>query len=656
MSCKDNLRVGIYLCDCEGKLAPTVDFNKVKTNIQTTANFEFIRIANFLCGKSEQERLAEEIDRYSLDRLLIVGCVDPKIKRQFIEFGEEKGICRYHIEFVDICKPGKENVEGTVSLINEGLLKMQDRSTIVYEQLNVLPEVLVIGCGKEGAATALAISENQPVTVVDNESSQEGKQLIEGKKNITVKTGVKVVGLEGFPGQFLVRFLDNGKHVKQSFGAIIVALDAQPCFNQDKYQLRLGERILSLSQFINDDKDYSGQKVTFLLGQADEDSLLSHAAVLKNALMLKEKGADVNILYEDMKVSADQLEQDYEAARARGVNFLKYNGDLQVHLTAVAVTVRYWEPFLPQIEQIRLVSDYLVLAEDYLPDSGTADLATALDVRTGPDGFFQKDNVHFLPIMSNREGIYFVGSCHGPIHGIELQKEIETAKAEVGRFAGGKVRVLALQPQVTAEKCAVCLTCYRTCPHHAIEIVHDESFNNMYHSAARMHPLACRRCGICAAECPGKAIQLPLYTDQEILQQISRPPKLVAYACENSGALAADMAKSLDPNLQIDLQIVPVPCSGKIDALYLLKALEQGADGVLLLVCHKENCKFVWGNERADQRMEQVRRRLREAGLEEDRVEIVYLAANQGHQFIASVQSMAARINQLGSNPGKVIE
>jgi len=139
------------------------------------------------------------------------------------------------------------------------------------------------------------------------------------------------------------------------------------------------------------------------------------------------------------------------------------------------------------------------------------------------------------------------------------------------------------------------------------------------------------------------------------LQQISRPPKLVAYACENSGALAAELAKSLDPNLQVDLQIVPVPCSGKIDALYLLKALVQGADRVLLLVCHKENCKFVWGNTRADQRKEQVRRRLREAGIEEDRLEIVYLAANQGNQFIASVQSMAARINQLGSNPGKVI-
>jgi Pyruvate/2-oxoacid:ferredoxin oxidoreductase delta subunit len=413
---------------------------------------------------------------------------------------------------------------------------MQDRGAVVYEELNVLPEVLVIGCGTEGAAVALAVSESQPVTVIDNDTSRDGISLIEGKKNITVKTGVKVVGLEGFPGQFLVRFLDNGKHAKQSFGAIVVALEAQPSYDPAKYgSVKLGERILSLSQFQKNNRDYAGQKLAFILGQADQDSLLSFATVLSSAIALQEKGADVSILYDDMKVSADDLEQDYELARARGVNFLKYSGDLQIITTKVAATVLYWEPFLPQIKQIRLVSDCLVLAEDYIPNPGTADLAVALDVRTGPGGFFQEDNVHFLPVMSNREGIYFIGTCHGPIHGIELDKEVETIKAEVGRFASGKIRVPALQPQVTAEQCAVCLTCYRCCPHHAIEIVHDESLNNMYNSAARMNPLACRRCGTCAAECPGKAIQLPLYSDQEILEKISKPPKLVAYACENSG-------------------------------------------------------------------------------------------------------------------------
>jgi quinone-modifying oxidoreductase subunit QmoB len=534
---------------------------------------------------------------------------------------------------------------------------MQDRGAVVYEELNVLPEVLVIGCGTEGAAVALAVSESQPVTVIDNDTSRDGISLIEGKKNITVKTGVKVVGLEGFPGQFLVRFLDNGKHAKQSFGAVVVALEAQPSYDPAKYDgVKLGERILSLSQFQKNNRDYAGQKLAFILGQADQDSLLSFATVLSSAIALQEKGADVSILYDDMKVSADDLEQDYELARARGVNFLKYSGDLQIITTKVAATVLYWEPFLPQIKQIRLVSDCLVLAEDYIPNPGTADLAVALDVRTGPGGFFQDDNVHFLPVMSNREGIYFAGSCHGPIHGIELDKEVETVKAEVGRFASGKIRVPALQPQVNAEKCAVCLTCYRCCPHHAIEIVHDESLNNMYHSAARMNPLACRRCGTCAAECPGKAIQLPLYSDQEILEKVSKPPKLVAYACENSGSLAAEYARSLQPELQANLQIVPVPCSGKIDALYLIKALERGADGVMLLVCHKENCKYVWGNERADKRKEQVQRRLAEIGLEGDRVEIIHLAANQGNQFNTSVRSMVDKINQLGSNPGKVIK
>jgi UDP-N-acetylmuramoylalanine-D-glutamate ligase len=66
---------------------------------------------------------------------------------------------------------------------------MQDRGAVVYEELNVLPEVLVIGCGTEGAAVALAVSESQPVTVIDNDTSRDGISLIEGKKNITVKTG-----------------------------------------------------------------------------------------------------------------------------------------------------------------------------------------------------------------------------------------------------------------------------------------------------------------------------------------------------------------------------------------------------------------------------------------------------------------------------------
>lgn len=650
-----HMRVGIYLCDCDGKISKKIDMEKVKTVIQSEADFEYIRLSNTLCGRIEKEKLAEEIDKYSLNRLLIAGCTDQFIRRQFLHVAEEKGMTQYDVEFVDLFSATKDN-EDAVELINRVLAKLQLREEIYIEEIDVVPDVLVIGTGKEAAIAALTVAKNQPVVIVTGDPEvNDGIPLVQGIPNILVRQGAKVTGIEGFAGNFNVCLVENDQVTKQKFGAIVIAVEARPLYDKNKYGgLELGEHVLTLSQFLGSDKNFAGQRVTFVLGKADNDSLLSYFMTLEAAIDLREKGAaEVNVLYDDMKVSADQIEQNYEIARAKGVNFLKYQGELEFYSTVLAATVQYRDPFLSQLDPIRVTSDYLVLAEDYVPSLVNRELADVLEIRLGPDGFFQDDNVHLLPVKSNREGVYFVGSCHGPIYGVEIEREAATVAAEVGRFAGGRVRVLALQPRVDAEKCAVCLTCYRTCPHKAIEIVHDESLNNLYHSAARMNPLACRRCGTCAAECPGKAIQLPSYSDQEILHETEKPPKIVVYACENSGYLAAEYVKELNPELRNSLQIVRVPCSGKIDVIYLLKALERGADGVIMFVCHKENCKFIWGNERAEKRKGQVRKLLKDIGLEEERVEFVHIAANQGNQFYNAVRTMAERIQKLGKMQGR---
>jgi coenzyme F420-reducing hydrogenase delta subunit/Pyruvate/2-oxoacid:ferredoxin oxidoreductase delta subunit len=629
-----NTRIGIYLCDCDGKVSKKVDLNKVKAIIQSKEAFEYIRAVDVACTKDEREKIAAEIDKYTLNRLLVAGCSDPFSMRQFLKLADEKGINRYSVKFVDLSMT--ETVEAAASAINDALDKLHLMAEISYDELSVTPDVLVIGAGCEAVAATKAIAKSQPVVQIDN-----------------VET--RVIGLDGFPGAFTVSLLANGQTVKKDFGAIVLALEAVPRYDKCKYGgVELGADILSLSQFCKTDRDYTGKKVSFALGKADGDSLLSFAAVLQEALKLEEKGAsEVSILYEDMKVCADGLEQDYELARKKGVNFLKYSGEFQITRFASGVAFKYREPFLA--DPVKIVSDYIVLAEDFVPAAGTGELAEIFDIRTGPGGFFQKDNVHFLPIKSNRAGIFFVGTCHGPIYGTDLRNEIEAVLAEVSAFAKGKVSVLSLQPKVDAEKCAVCLTCYRCCPHHAIEIVHGEEYHNMYNSAASMNPLACQHCGVCAAECPGKAIQLPLFSDQEILYEVKQPARIVAYACENSGYLASEFAKSLDPELQKELQIVEVPCSGKIDIIYLLKALENGADGVMLCVCHKENCKFVWGNDRAEQRKERAQQLLSQVGLGE-RIDFVHLAANQGNQFNTAVKAMAEKIRQSGTNPGKVVK
>lgn len=131
-------------------------------------------------------------------------------------------------------------------------------------------------------------------------------------------------------------------------------------------------------------------------------------------------------------------------------------------------------------------------------------------------------------------------------------------------------------------------------------------------------------------------------------------PKIVVFACENSGWLAAEQATQLSLSYP-KTELIKLPCSGKMDVIYFLKALEK-ADGTIILACQKDNCKFLKGNVRAAQRVNQTQNLLNEIGLEKDRVGIYYLAANMGHKFSEILQNFYDKIRELGPNPGKVIK
>ena len=132
-------------------------------------------------------------------------------------------------------------------------------------------------------------------------------------------------------------------------------------------------------------------------------------------------------------------------------------------------------------------------------------------------------------------------------------------------------------------------------------------------------------------------------------------PKIVVFACENSGWLASEHAAELALNYPEKVELIKLPCSGKIDVLFFMKSLEK-ADGTIVLACQKENCKFLHGNVRAAQRVKQTEKLLSEIGVEPERVGIFYLAANMGHKFVEIVQNFYDKMRELGPNPGKVIK
>jgi len=102
-----------------------------------------------------------------------------------------------------------------------------------------------------------------------------------------------------------------------------------------------------------------------------------------------------------------------------------------------------------------------------------------------------------------------------------------------------------------------------------------------------------------------------------------------------------------------NIKIIRVPCTGKVDVMHLLRAIQKGADGVYAVGCLEGTCHYNEGNFRARERVEHVQTLLEEIGLEGDRVRMYNLSSGEGPTFAAYAKEMTDQIKSLGPNPLK---
>jgi F420-non-reducing hydrogenase iron-sulfur subunit len=93
-------------------------------------------------------------------------------------------------------------------------------------------------------------------------------------------------------------------------------------------------------------------------------------------------------------------------------------------------------------------------------------------------------------------------------------------------------------------------------------------------------------------------------------------------------------------------------CSGRIDPAFVLKALKDGADGVLVAGCHlPSDCHYISGNFKAARRINLLKKVLKEFGVEPERVRLEWVSASEGDKFATVVRDMVKEIKELGPNP-----
>ncbi|MGI6039421.1 MAG: hydrogenase iron-sulfur subunit [Clostridiales bacterium] len=125
-------------------------------------------------------------------------------------------------------------------------------------------------------------------------------------------------------------------------------------------------------------------------------------------------------------------------------------------------------------------------------------------------------------------------------------------------------------------------------------------------------------------------------------------PTIIAFLCNWCSYAGADLAGTSRLQYPPSIRIIRVPCSGRINPQYIIKALVDGADGVLVSGCHPGDCHYLTGNMYARRRFSVLKHLLSVCGFGEDRVHFTWVSASEGGRFADVVEEVTEKIRKLG--------
>jgi F420-non-reducing hydrogenase iron-sulfur subunit len=130
-----------------------------------------------------------------------------------------------------------------------------------------------------------------------------------------------------------------------------------------------------------------------------------------------------------------------------------------------------------------------------------------------------------------------------------------------------------------------------------------------------------------------------------------RDPRIIVFACNWCSYAGADTAGVSRVQHEPHFRIIRVMCSGRVQPGFVLRALEKGADGVLVTGCHLGDCHYMHGNEQAAKLFEKTKDVIRLLGIDEQRLRLEWISAAEGARFAEVINEFTTQVRALGPNP-----
>ncbi len=698
-------RIGVFLCRCGFNIGGVVDIPAVTEYAKTLPYVVYAEENIYTCSSAGLDAIKKQIENQKLNRVIVASCTPATHESLFQKTCEEAGLNKYLFEMANIREHCSwvhmhlpvEATEKAKDLVRMAAAKARYLEPQTEMEIDITPLALVIGGGITGitAATSLARQGFQ-VHLVEKEAELGGmlKRLykleptdrdpaevlreaiitLKANSQVHVHTSTLVNQVSGFIGNFQVTLQAKkpGQTEQIKVGTIIVATGAEPLKPIGYYGYSENPNIiteLELEQLLRNGKLRKPEKVVMIqcVGTREKTlrtycSRICCQVALKNATQLRKlyPDSDVFVLFRDVQTFGE-YEQIYKDARTNFVKFIRYNQNRPPKVTTRPdgqLIVIVYDTYLNN--EIELESDLVVLSSPLVQHEDGKKLASVLKVPLGADGFFFEVHPKLRPVEFASEGIYICGTAHGPKNILESisQAYATAAKASIP-MAAGRIKAGAMKASVNPELCVNCDACVISCAFNAIEA---SPFG-----LPKIIEANCKGCGVCASECPMGAMQLKQYRDDQIsvaVEALFEPgeqkevkdefkPLILCFACKWCSYAAADLAGVSRIQYPPNVRILRVPCSGRVDVIHVLKAFQNGADGVIITGCLIGDCHYIDGNIKAKERVEVIKKSLEYLDIDPKRFELGFASSSEGQKFAAMMTDFVKQIESLGPNPIK---
>ncbi len=685
-------RIGVFVCYCGNNIAGVVDVPGIAEYASTLPHVVHTETNIYACSEEGIASIKRTIIEHTLDRVVVAACTPRTQEPLFKEVCEEAGINKHLFELINIrehcswihMKEPDRATEKARELVRMGVARVANLTAEVDIEATVFPSTLVIGGGVSGMSAALNLANqgievhlverekklggllNQIDTVypADEKSSQligRLKRSVKENPNISVHLGKIIKSVEGSIGDFQIRLESTRKQSgKKEFkvGTIVVATGAREFKPEGMFgygRLRNVVTELELEEILKNKKkngtDLSKLRdfvfVNCVGARVKEREYCGRFCCMtsiKNAMRLKSMSPDasVTILERDVMACGIVMEELYKKAKEAGIRFVRYGPEKMPKVSGnqKAKVVRVDTPVTGR--RMSIPADMVVLTTPLVPRDDSKALSRILKVPLGSEGFFLEAHVKLRPVEFSNDGIYVCGSARYPVNvGDAISQGYAAAAKAATPIRQKKVSVEPIVAYCNEMECTGCGNCEAVCPFDAVRLELDSSGR----SVARVTEVKCKGCGCCVAACPGGVMQQRNWGDWQLHPPLNaiepRPepdkPKILVLACNWCSYAGADLAGVSRYQIPSNIRVVRVMCSSRVKPEFIVRALSNGIDGVMVLGCHPGECHYVNANFYTRRRMVLLRRLLELTGIDPERFKLDWVSASEGRRYSSLV-------------------